>query len=698
LNLNRYAAYPFLRITPAFILGIVAYHYLASFLQTSNFLLLTSVVLFLVFAIKDALRFDALIGFLAFYTLFLFGYFRLQQFKDDFQEEHLIHYELDFEAYRATIIEQPELKANSIKSVISIDEVYYHDEAQKRIGKVNVYLDQEVGKQLNYGDQLLIRGQPNLMEGPKNPGEFDYRNYLVYNNIFHQQFVGDRFVVLGNEPPSKIMQHAFRLRALCQETIAGLIDDESVRGVVLALVLGIKDELDVEVRNAYSAAGAMHVLAVSGLHVGIIYGILLMLFKQLGLSNKKNRWFLAVVSVAALWMYAFITGLSPSVLRAVTMFSFVAIGKATVRRTNIYNTLAASAFVLLWYNPYLIMSVGFQLSYLAVFGIVYLQPKFYALLTIKNVILDKVWAITCVSIAAQIATGPLSILYFHQFPTYFFVSNLFIIPAALVILVLGLMVLLFGWVPFLGEAMAWLLSQFVSATNALVFAVEGIPGSVIQGVNIKTYESWLIYFAILFVIFLFVSKNFKFLFLSFIMILFFSISQFINRSKFINNSNITIFNVGNASVIDFAKSNHTFLYGDSAFVNDKNKLRFSIQPKRLTSYQDINIKSDKLSLNLRQIPGADLIVFEGKSFLSVDDAKIRDINSTLKIPINNILVSKGAISEISQLTSLFNFEKLIIDGSNRKYLVDKLTSQAEALNLDVHSIYEDGSLQLKMLK
>lgn len=696
--MRRYAAYPFLRITPAFVLGIVAHHYLASFLLFPVFILFIPVVLFLTLAIKDTLQFDALIGFLAFYILFLFGYFRLQYFKADFQKDHLVHYDLDFDAYRATIVEAPVVKTKSIKTVVSIEEVYYHDQSRRRIARVNIYLDQERGRQLKYGDQLLIRGKPDLMQGPSNPGEFDFRNYLAFNNIYHQQFVGEYFAVLGNKPPSKVIQQALRLQILSQQRLKSLIDDEAVRGVVLALVLGIKDGLDAEVRNAYSAAGAMHVLAVSGLHVGIIYAIILALFKRLGLSNQKNRWLLAILSIVILWLYAFVTGLSPSVLRAVTMFSFVAIGKATTRRTNIYNTLAASAFVLLCYNPYLIMSVGFQLSYLAVFGIVYLQPKFYRLLTTENVILDKLWALTCVSIAAQIATGPLSVLYFHQFPAYFFVSNVFIIPAAFVILILGIMVLLLGWVPILGACMAWVLSQLVSITNSLIFAIEGIPGSVIQGINLKPFESWLIYLVIVFIILLFAIKKLKFLFLSFIMTLFFTCSQLIKRSRFVNNSDITIFDLSNASVIDFSIGKQSFLFGDSAFVNDQNKLSYSIQPKRLTAYQGINVSNDKLSLNSGRIPGADLFVLEKEAFLSVHDANIRSFNTTKKIPIKNILVSKGAISDLDQLTGLFIFEKLIIDGSNRKYLVDKLTSQAEALNLDVHSVYEDGFLQLKLLK
>ncbi len=693
--MNNFAPYPFLRLSPVFILGIVVFHYLSEYLNITLVVPFALIVVYGLLSLANSMKFKAIIGLLGVCIIFLFGYFRLQFFKDDLRADHLINHQDTIEAYEAIVVDGPDLKSNSIKVVVQLTKVHNNlTDPFQRTAKINLYLDKEKGADLNYGDVLLVHGEPERMQGPQNPGEFDYRNYLVYNNIFHQHFAGDAFAVIGHQPISKIIDLSLKLRKQCTDLITDLLPNDEVRGVVLALVIGVKDDLDSEVLKAYSAAGATHVLAVSGLHVGIIYGLVLLIFKRLRLTGNKARWYLAVVSLLILWTYAFVTGLSPSVLRAVCMFSFIAIGKATKRNTNIYNTLAASAFVLLWYNPYLIMSVGFQLSYLAVFGIVYLQPRFYELLTFKNGMLNWAWGITCVSVAAQIATGPLSMLYFHQFPAYFFISNLFIIPAALAILVVGLGLLSLGWLPLVGTAIAWILTQFVLLVNWMVFQVEKIPGSVIEGIQVKTYETWMVYLSIIFTIYFFAKKRFNYLIAAVTIALFFGLSQVVDRSRYNQQSSLSFFNVRNASVVDFKVGAQARLLGDSAFINDSEKLRFSIQPKRLVSFQDIHIKNDDLELASQVLGVGELISFQGNTYLFLKGKAIGDVRMKSKIHVNTIIVSDHAVSNLKQLTDLFEFDRLIIDKSNRKYLADRLLSQAEILNLEVHSIYEEGFLEL----
>ena len=230
--------------------------------------------------------------------------------------------------------------------------------------------------------------------------------------------------------------------------------------VASALILGYKDDLGEELKHSYSSAGATHVLAVSGLHVGIIFLVLNFL---LNILDKNDRFKIskAILLICFLWAYATITGLSPSVVRAATMFSFVTIGKSFGKSSSIYNTLCASAFVLLVYNPYLIMEVGFQLSYLAVVGIVYFQSIIYKWIYVKNKFLKYIWMITSVSIAAQLTTFPLGLLYLHQSPTYLFASNLFVIPGAMLIIGLGILLFITSWIPLISGGIGWLLAKFI---------------------------------------------------------------------------------------------------------------------------------------------------------------------------------------------------------------------------------------------
>ena len=483
------------------------------------------------------------------------------------------------------------------------------------------------------------------------------------------------------------MAKSIQARNYCAELLRGRISDPDARGVLLAITLGVKDELDNELQTSFSAAGAMHVLAVSGLHVGIIYGIILLLFRQLKLNSWNRRWLVAFISIVLLWCYAFITGLSPSVLRAVTMFSFVAIAKAKNTNSSIYNTLAASAFVLLCWNPYLIMSVGFQLSYLAVFGIVYLQPKFYNLFDIHNYWLDKVWAISCVSLAAQIATAPLSILYFHQFPSYFLFSNLFVIPAAFAMLIMGLAVLALGGIPYLGEAVSWLTETFVRLVNWLVHWVRWLPGSTFDGIHLTTRETWLVYAVIIMLILLMAERKFKYLIWSLAFCGFFAFSQ-ISHWRAYSNAEFSVLNVSGESVLDFRVGNTSKLVADTSFSKNLDRIQFHLEPKRQLAGSSLLPSEDQLELAVKDLDGNQFITFQGQRILKLNQ-KIK-VEFERPVNVDYLILSNESVYDLKDLEGKFEFQELIIDKSNRKFLADKLASQAEKLNLKVHSIYRDG--------
>ncbi|WP_323757407.1 ComEC/Rec2 family competence protein [Roseivirga sp.] len=684
----NFSAFPFIRFSAAFILGVVVYHYCHEWIDINFWLPSTLFVLYVFLAIRNSLRFQYLLSVLALTILFCCGFLRLKEHRIDNSPDHLLYINQQIETYRAVIYEEPAMKANSINVRLQVTDVLA-EQWQAASGYVNAYVSKEAGAKLQYGDVLLVKGAPNLTEAPANPGEFHFKNYLVYNNIFHQQFIGEDFQLLGSDLPwwKWPIAASIRIRNQCAELLKARISDPDARGVLLAITLGVKDELDTELQTSFSAAGAMHVLAVSGLHVGIIYGIIVLVFKRIKLNTWKRRWWMAVISIALLWCYAFITGLSPSVLRAVTMFSFVAIAKAKNTNSSIYNTLAASAFVLLCWNPYLIMSVGFQLSYLAVFGIVYLQPKFYGLFDIHNLWLDKVWAISCVSLAAQIATAPLSMLYFHQFPSYFLFSNLFVIPAAFAMLVMGLSVLALGAIPYMGEAVGWLTETFVRMVNALVHWVRWLPGSTMDGIHLTTGETWLIYGVILMLIILMAERQFKYMIWSVAFCALFALSQ-INHWKSYENAEFSVLNVSGESVLDFRVGNKSKLVADTSFSLNLDRIQFHLEPKRQLAGSSLLPSEDQLELVIEDLNGHQLIVFEGQRIFKLNQ-KIK-VEFERPVEVDYLILSNESVYDLADLDGKFEFQELIIDKSNRKFLSDKLTNQAETLNLKVHSIYRDG--------
>lgn len=681
---------PFLRLTFPFALGIVSYHYLGDQLYIPWVIPIVFFALFLILSRINSHFFSSSLSVLAMFILFSLGFLRLETHRLDSQTDHLLWLKDTVKAYEAVLVSEPAIKQRSVNLRLDIKRALTNEGWQQVSGRVNAYASKESAMALSYGDRLLVQGSPARTEAPANPGEFDFANYLVYNNIFHQQFIGEHFSKTGESNPNWLLARSIAFRSQCRDLLARHIHDPEVRSVMMAIVLGIKDELDNELQSAFSASGAMHVLAVSGLHVGIIYGIILLIFKQLRLDPHRARWLMAIVSILALWCYAFVTGLSPSVLRAVTMFSFMALAKAMNRNGNIYNTLAASAFLLLWYNPYLIMSVGFQLSYMAVFGIVYLQPKLYRLVTFNGWLADKVWAITCVSLAAQVATAPLSMLYFHQFPSYFLVSNLFIIPAAFIMLLMGLGMLIFSTIPFLGEIWGRLIEVFVQLVNSLVFWVRDLPGSTMEGIRITTGQTWMVYTVIILLILLFYSKKFKYLVWSVGMACLFAVSQVAHRSDYLKSSTFRMLDVSRATVLDFRHGDQGKLVADSAFSVDQGRRRFHFEPGRLLAGVNLNPEKDRLPLAGHSMGNNELFCFKEEVFLilrePLDNLQVND----QRLVVDHLIVSENALTDLQDVSDKLSFDHLLIDASNTAYITKKLVSQAKALDLKVHAVAQDG--------
>jgi competence protein ComEC len=342
--------------------------------------------------------------------------------------------------------------------------------------------------------------------------------------------------------------------------------------VASALILGYRSDLDKELMTAYAGAGATHVLAVSGLHVGIVYVILNFLLKFLN-RYRYGRIIRTIILVLLLFSYAALTGLSASVFRAATMFSFVAIGSAFNRNTNIFNTLAASAFCLILYEPMIIMQVGFQLSYTAVIGIVLIQPRLFKLYTFKNQLLDWAWSITCVSVAAQIATFPLGLLYFHQFPNLFLISNLLVIPAAAAILYLGFSLFIFSfWNPAL-LYFGFLLKTLISSLNQVVVWIEKVPYAVLSGIDISTLESLIIYLIIAGILVFIIQEKRKGLYAGLSLACAFMILQIGEVYTQRNQRFITLYNVkGEAAVALVNGTEVTFLSSQKLWENEQSML------------------------------------------------------------------------------------------------------------------------------
>lgn len=338
----------------------------------------------------------------------------------------------------------------------------------KTIGEVLINIKKDSSKTvLNVGDNLVVSTSFYEINKPLNPYTFNYKKYLQNQQIYHQLYLNNTQYLKKSAPGFSIKSIAAKFRKKVTIALKNNGFKANELAVVNALLLGQRQTISKDLIESYSDAGAIHILAVSGLHIGIILLILNFLLKPLHYL-KHGKLISSGLIICLLWMYAIIAGLSPSVVRAVTMFTAIAIGMYLNKPSNIYNTLVISMFFLLLFNPYYLFEVGFQLSYLAVFAIVWIQPKIVNLWTPKNRFIFKMWELLAVSLAAQLGVLPLSIFYFHQFPGLFFISNLVIIPFLGFILIAGIVVIILSVFELLPQFLADIFINIIKLMNGFV--------------------------------------------------------------------------------------------------------------------------------------------------------------------------------------------------------------------------------------
>jgi competence protein ComEC len=687
----RWLPYPFLRFTPVFIAGILcAYYFDPSFSPwyTAGGVLLYLASAFLLPA-RRRFTYSVLTGLLGLVLLFLTAFFYTDFRLAVNSNDHISRAAPDYTHYLARVKTDAEARTNSYRSILEVEALLQKDSSGHLMqtaasGKVIVYQPKADSlRLLGYGERILVRGQARELRPPMNPQEFDYRAYLAKQHIHHQHYLPDSvWTYVGSSKVNPLLAFSYRVRKKCRLILREAVPDSQARGIALALVLGIKNELDDEVRSAYAAAGAMHVLAVSGLHVGIIYLVISFMLRPLSRTGKWGYVFTALICLLTLWSYALLTGLSASVMRATVMFSFIIVAKASRRQTNIYNTIFASAFFLLLFDPLLVLSVGFQLSYLAVLGIVYLQPKIYQWYTPDNKYLDWLWGLTAVSLAAQLATFPISLFYFQQFPLYFWLSNILVIPAAYVILSLGLLCLLTGSLlpAFLFQA-GWLLEKSIQFTNYGVGFIEQLPVSVLRPVYVSPHETLLLYLSIIAMLLLFAERKFGYAILMSSCLLVFAASRAYRTFDHNRQSGITFFHVPKASHVGFNLGRTNFHLGQQ-----DDKASYHIQPYQVfktyrTTWVDDSLKE---TLPRQRWKNVELLSWQGLKVAMISEPFKEKYELADKARVDLLVICNNSVKRVEEAAALFSFDKLIIDSSNSYYRAAYLRRQAEEQSIPYH--------------
>lgn len=686
-------AYPLVRHLLFLIAGILTYN-ATHFFSIYIYVIAGLLFLLAILSVRTNLRW--LRGSTIFSLFYLMGWWLTYQNTPTNSEKHYFNH-FNFDAYQATLISNAETKPKTYKAEAEIVAIRVNDKWQPANGKILMYLPLEIAQKPKYGDKYLIKGIPREVEAPKNPLEFNYKTYLFRKGIEAHHFVRENnFVYLGNQPPYLLLSWANQIRSYSEQQFKTYLKAPALYGIANAMVLGLKDELDHDLRDAYAATGAVHILAVSGMHVGIFYLFLQFLFGKLTWNLKpkrkeypKKEYGFTILIIVFLILYALITGFSPSVVRATVMFSIMQLATLLDRRNSAFNSIAFSALLLLIYNPYWLFEVGFQLSYLAIIGILWLYPYLNQLITPPNKLASRIWSALSVSFAAQLLTFPVSCYYFHQFPNYFLLTNLFVGVFAAVIMYLGIFVLITStFSTFLTAALAAIQGFFINVLNESIRFIESFSYSVYDGIAISILEIVVIYIIIYQLATFFIEKEQRNLVIAssfFILLFAWNILEDHQQQK---NDEITFHFIPKLTAISIINGKQSALISDEKLQKDPRLYDFHFK-----NYYD--------SLGITNIKKH--IIAQNESVLQIEYNKTKitwlaqKTTKPLIYPTDYLLISNNSTTQLKKLLENQKPKLIIIDNSNNKYTSKKLVEEAEDLSLDYKLLYDTGSVTIKSI-
>jgi competence protein ComEC len=559
---------------------------------------------------------------------------------------------------------------------------------------IYVQYDSSTITSLYCGDEILVPASAQEIPGPMNPGEFNYKKFLAYHHVHHQLFLKSTDWQLLHQGNSfELLRIVYRVRDLLLGILNTYIDDRTERGVAGALLFGYKEELESDVVDAYARTGTLHVLAVSGMHVAILYFVVSFLLKPLE-KRKAGVWLRAGLTLFLIWFYSLLSGMAPSIIRASVMFTLIILGKALRDDISIYNNLFTSACLLLCYDPWYLFDAGFQLSYLAVFGIVYFQPKFSRFLIFRSRIAIEAWNLITVSIAAQLATLPISLYYFNQFPNFFIISNLLIIPLTTLIMYAGILLIVVCKITPLATLLGFCINKLIALADFLIFKIQALPFAVTEGIYFTMAEAVLLAAIILLLSVYFIHARKFYFFASLLLGLGLVISSSLRRAENSVQHMAILYSIPGNFALNIFEGKTNRLFCDSMLQANPAKIKTRLKGfwnSRGTSPAKVSGASGSYrSPNF--ILTRDYFVSPQYIAYFIDGSTQLPGNGVLEV--DQLVLRHGCHIPLALLKRHFEFSMLVLDGSLRPWIKEKYKSEALTMNIKCHDLRTDGALML----
>jgi len=637
----------------------------------------------------ERLRFAAIKG-LCITISFLAVGSLLTQFKDIRNNIHWFG-----KSYQATdcikiILQEPLVeKSNSQKAMAKVTTLKKGNKNIPCKGYIVVYFPKETSLSLDVGSQIIFARPLQEIQSEGNPGGFDYKRFCLFQDITHQVFLkkGD-FIVLDKRNPSLLDETLFTLRKKILSVLRQYIRGEREYGLAEALLIGYKDDLDKSLVQSYTNTGVVHIIAISGMHIALIYWLLDLLCQPLK-KLKYSKWFVTLIIISGLWLFSLLAGAQASVLRSAVMFTCIVIGKNFSRSSSIYNTLAVSAFILLCYNPFWLWDVGFQLSYAAVLSIVIFVKPVYSWFYIKNKILDFIWKLNAVSIAAQLLTTPFSLYHFHQFPNFFLLSNFAAVPLSSIIVLGEIFLCSTFFFPFLASVSGKFLSQLIWAMNSYIERIESLPCSLWPGLEINITQAIILIITIIGFAYFFLEKQKIGAWMGLFSMLFLMTLRSLSFSNCIRQQKIIVYNIPKHQAIDLVAGRSYLFIGDSVLAANNSLQNLHLNPSRMlyrTSSVDY-LKQVICNENLIEFSTKKILLFNRNLFFDTTSKKIR---------IDLLIVSNNPKLNLLRLSRTFSIKQIVFDGSAKAKRIENWIKDCISLRIPYHDTSKKGAFVMNL--
>lgn len=678
---------PFFRLLLALCIGIILYQYIHIWAVLPILIFIVSVIVAIIplflKSTEHTFSFNWISGIGFMLSLSALGYGLCQYSEQQnrftaFREKGL---------FQAQVISSPIEKKRSYQCKIKLKQQLIHSSTIKKVtGNAIIYFQKDsLVEHLHYGDNILIYTEFKSPDGIQNPNGFDYAKYLKRQGILATAYVStEDWKISSKEAPFSLIRSANSLRNRLLNTYRRFKISGDEFAVLAALTLGYTDELETAVIKSYSATGAMHILSVSGLHVGIVFFVISFLLKFLD-KKARTKLIKSIFIILFLWIYAFITGLSPAVMRAAFMFSAVSLAQCLNRKSNIYNTIFLSAFIMLIINPNSLFNVGFQLSYAAVISIVFFQPPISKWFLAKHKVSKWIWDLVAVSLAAQLGTAPFVLYYFYQFPNFFLLTNLVAIPLSTLVIYLAIALQFLSFIPYISGVIAFVLKWSVWLMNFLIAWINNLPWSV-SHISLDYRQLIFSFVALFFIIGYFYNRKFPVLLMGLISLLLVTATFTVQKVKSLSQSKMVVFSDSRTAVINFISRGENYVYTTDTLQAEKiagNFWRCNLLDKPIFE------KNSRWTNN-------NFVSWCGYKIFIITDNTLKNKTSDKPIVVDYLIITNKVKPKIESILSCVTPKSIIVDKSISIWYTNHIEEICTANKIAFYSVAKNGAFVLNI--